>query len=381
MGKQESSRADTLHVINPGSQISIGLEPEFRYESPTDYVGNLVYKDGVLEKILVDGGYITAADMNYHFFVTDHLGNVRVVVNSAGTVEQVNQYYPYGESAEMGMPVQPTTDNPYKWSGKEWDEQQAAYDFGARMYSASDARWTTMDPLCEKYYSISPYAYCAGNPVNLVDPDGMQWYSYIDENGNVKYTYYEGEMPDEKQIEYNNIQLVGYAFREGNTYYSLFGLERSWEDEQGRPGEGQIYDVIDRLIIKFATDNIDLESGVQKKVTTTVEGLPYGEIRGFSYNGRTFSTIPTLQGTSSYAGNVFWNNPRQSAGIDCLPEVEDIRENRDFQKPNKGYWLKADNPSKGPKHGFQVVQVRFLDEQSVSSFRNSYFKIFGKSSY
>ena len=125
------------------------------------------------EKVLVDDGFITAADMRYHFFVTDHLGNVRVVVNDDGVVEQVNQYYPYGESAEIGMPVQPTTDNPYKWSGKEWDEQQAAYDFGARMYSASDARWTTMDPLCEKYYTISPYAYCAGNPVNLVDPDGQ----------------------------------------------------------------------------------------------------------------------------------------------------------------------------------------------------------------
>lgn len=31
-----------------------------------------------------------------------------------------------------------------------------------------------MDPLCEKYYSISPYAYCAGNPVLLVDPNGME---------------------------------------------------------------------------------------------------------------------------------------------------------------------------------------------------------------
>lgn len=34
-------------------------------------------------------------------------------------------------------------------------------------------RFTTMDPLAEKYYSISPYAFCAGNPVNLVDPEGQ----------------------------------------------------------------------------------------------------------------------------------------------------------------------------------------------------------------
>lgn len=130
------------------------------------------------EKVLVDGGFITAVDMRYHFFVTDHLGNVRVVVNDAGVVEQVNQFYPYGESIELDPAsanpgVETITENPYKWGGKEWDEEQGAYDFGARMYSAADARWTTMDPLCEKYYSISPYSYCAGNPVNLVDPDGQ----------------------------------------------------------------------------------------------------------------------------------------------------------------------------------------------------------------
>ena len=53
--------------------------------------------------MLVDGGFITAADMRYHFFVTAHLGNVRVVVNDAGLVEQVNQFYPYGEATDMGQ--------------------------------------------------------------------------------------------------------------------------------------------------------------------------------------------------------------------------------------------------------------------------------------
>ena len=47
-------------------------------------------------------------------------------------------------------------------------------DFGARQYSATLSRWLSQDPLSEKYYSISPYAYCAGNPVNLVDPDGRR---------------------------------------------------------------------------------------------------------------------------------------------------------------------------------------------------------------
>ena len=149
---------------------------EMPFENPTDYVGNLVYKNGVLDKILVDGGYISGSDMNYRFFVTDHLGNVRVVVTAAGVIEQENEFYPYGESVDTG--TQFTSDNPYKWGGKEWDEEQGAYDFGARMYSPTDACWTTMDPLCEKYYHISPYSYCAGNPVNLVDPDGRDWFYY-----------------------------------------------------------------------------------------------------------------------------------------------------------------------------------------------------------
>ena len=43
-------------------------------------------------------------------------------------------------------------------------------------------RFTSVDPLAEKYYSISPYAYCAGNPVNRIDPDGR----YIHVTRNVR---------------------------------------------------------------------------------------------------------------------------------------------------------------------------------------------------
>ncbi|GEM_PF-7075846 len=62
--------------------------------------------------------------------------------------------------------------NPYRFSGKE--RTPADYDFGARRYLPFRVpRWTTMDPMAEKYFPITPYAYCAGDPVNLVDPEGM----------------------------------------------------------------------------------------------------------------------------------------------------------------------------------------------------------------
>ena len=49
---------------------------------------------------------------------------------------------------------------------------ESLLDFGARFYDPATAIFLQQDPLAEKYYNISPYAYCANNPVNFVDPDG-----------------------------------------------------------------------------------------------------------------------------------------------------------------------------------------------------------------
>ena len=57
------------------------------------------------------------------------------------------------------------------------------YDYGARQYDPTLGRWDRMDPMCEKYYSVSPYAYCGNNPVNRIDPDGREIWIYYIENG------------------------------------------------------------------------------------------------------------------------------------------------------------------------------------------------------
>lgn len=152
----------------------------------TDYVGNLIYENDVLDKILIEGGYIAVGGTSenpvysYRFFVPDHQGNIRVVADSVGTALQVNHYDPYGNDlgivssavSQSSPLVTGTEASQYKYSGNEWDDRMDMYDFSARMYKPSIHRFTAMDPYCEKYYSISPYAYCAGNPVNLVDPQG-----------------------------------------------------------------------------------------------------------------------------------------------------------------------------------------------------------------
>lgn len=141
----------------------------------TDYVGNKIYENGSLKRILVDGGYIENGI--YHFYFTDHLGNTRAVVNANGNVVQRNQYYPFGMAfAETSSSEQDK--QPYQYNGKELDRRSGLnlYDYSARYMEPALGRFTTMDPLVEKYYSISPYAYCANNPMRFVDKDGKKVY-------------------------------------------------------------------------------------------------------------------------------------------------------------------------------------------------------------
>ena len=69
-----------------------------------------------------------------------------------------------------------TSTQRYKYNGKELDRMFGidSYDYGARMYDPCMIRWRSLDPLCEKYYSISPYAYCANDPINNLDKDGKE---------------------------------------------------------------------------------------------------------------------------------------------------------------------------------------------------------------
>ncbi len=128
-----------------------------------------------LESVAAVGGrfMMNGNSIQQRYFIADHLGSTRVVLNNAGSVVERYDYYPYGEI---------NTD--YLYTGKE--SQNALfginwYDSGAR-FQTTDGIFTGIDPLAEKYYHISPYAYCAGNPVNLVDPQGDSTTVYLARN-------------------------------------------------------------------------------------------------------------------------------------------------------------------------------------------------------
>jgi len=115
----------------------------------------------------------------YYFYTKDYLGNNRETLSEEGNVLQKNRYYPFG--LPMAYDTRGTDLQPFKYNGKEFDTMHGLnqYDYHARQYDAPSGRFTTVDPLAEKYYSISPYAYCGNNPIKYVDPTGMLYDVYI----------------------------------------------------------------------------------------------------------------------------------------------------------------------------------------------------------
>ena len=138
------------------------------------YCSNLVYDNENISAILFDGGYASVDDDNgivMHFYVKDHLGSNRLVVDGNGNIEEVNHYYPFG--ALMGDRCGVSRNN-YKYIGKEHDTMYGwnMQDHEARWYDPIVGRWMVTDPLQEKYAGFSTYCYAINNPLNILDSNG-----------------------------------------------------------------------------------------------------------------------------------------------------------------------------------------------------------------
>ena len=136
------------------------------------YCGGFVYENGILQYILnSEGRYVVSGSSGaYEYNLTDHLGNVRAVVDGAGAIKQKSNYYPFG----MTFDTYEESTNKYLYNGKELQEETGWLDYGARMYASELGRWMCVDPLAEKYSSLSAYNYCLNNPIIFVDPDGQK---------------------------------------------------------------------------------------------------------------------------------------------------------------------------------------------------------------
>jgi len=106
------------------------------------------------------------------FYHSDHLGSTSYITDDKANITQYDAYLPYGEL--LVDEHSSSEDLPYKFNGKQFDDETGLYYYGARYMNPMASLWYGVDPLAEKYNSIGGYVYCIGNPIRLVDPDGKK---------------------------------------------------------------------------------------------------------------------------------------------------------------------------------------------------------------
>jgi RHS repeat-associated protein len=114
---------------------------------------------------------INDPEENWYIYHSDHLGSSSFLTDASGDPTQHLQYMPFGETFIEQRSVT-SFYTPYTFSAKERDPETGYSYFGARYYDADISVWLSVDPMADKYPSMSPYMYLAGNPVMLVDPGG-----------------------------------------------------------------------------------------------------------------------------------------------------------------------------------------------------------------
>ena len=241
----------------------------------TDYCGNVVYENGVQKLLLTDEGYVTLSDGKYHYYLKDHQGNNRVVINQSGTVEETNHYYPFGGVFASSGNVQP-----YKYNGKELDAKKGLnwYDYGARHYDAALGRFTTNDRFAEKYHSMSPYQYGANNPVKNVDVNG---------DSIVVLNYTSGEHLG-LLIQNSSNRWEYYSFNGDKIYNSTEGsLGGGPQDNKGE--------------LSWPTPQAFLDS--EHNQNTYKEDLESGKVNGYGYQEGYL--IPTTEKQDRIIKNTF----------------------------------------------------------------------------
>ena len=206
---------------------------------------------------------------NIRLYHVDHLGSTTLVTDIDGEITQHVAYIPYGEifvEQRNG-----SWNTPYLFNAKELDEETGLYYYGARYLDPTNAAWLSVDPLFEKYAGISPYSYCVGNPIGLIDPSGKELGISIDGE---TYTYnpevIANEYTGENGIIKRYVSELNKMNRTKSGHKLLMTLHESrnkYKLANGKSLEGTahtlpLYDVSGEFVgaTLNANGNIDLET-------------------------------------------------------------------------------------------------------------------------
>jgi len=112
------------------------------------------------------------------FYHSDHLGSTSYITDDHANITQYDAYLPYGEL--LVDEHSSSEELPYKFNGKQFDNETGLYYYGARYLNPMASIWYGVDPLAEEYVNTGSYVYCVDNPITLIDANGKS-FSYPDD--------------------------------------------------------------------------------------------------------------------------------------------------------------------------------------------------------
>lgn len=253
----------------------------YKYAGPFRY--QLVLGDAFLESCPAAGGRFWCLDgetdpdaylldPSPRYFLSDYLGNTRAIVNDDGALSMQADYQPYGRIIYRLSPYE--ENNSYLWTGKEQQTpffETSWYDSGAR-FLTTNGFFFSPDPLAEEYPGVSPYAYCKGDPVNLIDYNGKS--TWVTANSDGTYEVCGGDVDDGDLSVYvvhkdNGVYIKDYSIGVTPTITSFYESEsKEWQI-------GSVINLNDVSGMVFLSDTINNPPSLQDYITNAQNGHKY----------------------------------------------------------------------------------------------------------
>lgn len=235
-----------------------------------------------------------------YFYHPDHLGTSTFLTDANGQPYQFFLNLPFGETMAEQHSLTEAYESPFKFNGKELDDETGLYYYGARYYDPRTSIWLSTDPLMEKYSGHNPYVYCMQNPINLVDPTGMSSEPPVDG------LFYFSDDTGQYWWDYEKGQYEHYKIVDGSTIFSGYYSASEFKEPVGQ------YNIIFNSNAtpkdEFNPDYTPaaLVNALHKMLNT------FGDIKEISdpqkYPGVRIFSSPNMNGAITL-GNVIFTNP------------------------------------------------------------------------
>ena len=218
------------------------------------------------------------------FYHSDHLGSTSYITDDKANITQYDAYLPYGEL--LVDEHSSSEELPYKFNGKQFDDETGLYYYGARYLNPMASIWYGVDPLAEKYIDVSAYLYCYGNPIKMIDSNGKETHVALNKDGT--YSVIGGKLNEDRNIYiYSKDKYGRYTIR-GKSIGITTSVTSFYNSDKQKWAIGSTIDVRDNSGDKFLTSLITKKPSLFNDYMTNART---GHLYDFKYSNGTINTV------------------------------------------------------------------------------------------